>query len=58
MDSQTFALNGKLEFKGRIIYTKIDWQFINENEMRVVRKVSPDGRNFRISAELRYIRVH
>ena len=58
LDSQTFALNGKLEFRGKIIYTKIDWQFLNENEIRVVRKVSTDGRKFRISAELSYIRVH
>jgi hypothetical protein len=58
LDSQTFALSGKLDLKGKISYTKIIWQFVKEDEMRMVREVSTDGKNFRATAEWNCTRVH
>jgi hypothetical protein len=56
LDSQTLAVSGKLKLRGEIVYTKIKWQFIKKNEIKVVREVSSDGKRYRVAAELKYTR--
>jgi hypothetical protein len=57
LDPQTLALSGKLDFKGKVSYTKITWHFVKEDEIEIVREVSADGKDFRVTAELNYTRV-
>jgi len=56
LDSQTLVFNGEVHLKGKITYSRIKWQIISENEMNMVREVSRDGKNFRVNAELSYIK--
>jgi hypothetical protein len=58
LDSKTLVFNGEFHFQGRMVYSRIKWQIISENEMNMVREVSTDGKKFRLSTELIYTKVH